>query len=110
MNFINLTPHTIVVLDINDETVLSVPSSGNARVQNTLDEQPPIGGIPCHKVGFGEVEGLPEAQPDTTYIVSAFVLSALNGTRADVVAPNTSPVSAVRNEKGHIIGVRGFSV
>lgn len=110
MNISNLTPHTVVVLDNDNNELLSVPSTGNARVQNTFEQQPDLAGIPCHKVGFGDVEGLPEAQAGTTYIVSAFVLAALNGTRADVVAPNTSPAFAVRNDKGHIVGVRGFSV
>lgn len=40
------------------------------------------------------------------YIVSTIVLSALNGRRDDVFAPDTSPSSAIRNEKGQIVGVK----
>ena len=57
---------------------------------------------------FGDVTGLPEPVKDTIYIVSAMVLSALNGSRADVVAPQSD--KAERNDKGHIISVPGFVI
>jgi len=35
------------------------------------------------------------------------VLSALKGTRSDVISPKTDS-TAIRNEKGHIVAVRGW--
>ena len=50
---------------------------------------------------------MPEPIEDTFFIVSAMVLSALAGTRQDVVAPRTDN-TAIRNEAGHIIAVTGW--
>lgn len=68
MKFINLTPHTIT---LNDGT--SFPTEGNARVTDTYTEFNTSG---VCKVKHGEIEGLPEPEPNTTFIVSAMVLAA----------------------------------
>jgi len=95
--------------------------------------------IPVVKTELGEVEGLPpysclnckyhknnhgECDPDadpfvpyqckhfepvTLYIVSTLVAQACKG-RKDVVAPDTSPESVVRDESGQIVAVRRFQV
>jgi hypothetical protein len=41
-----------------------------------------------------------------TYVVSAVVLTALNGARDDVVAPDTA--HAIRDDNGRIVAVPGF--
>jgi hypothetical protein len=71
-----------------------------------------INGVPLVTTEYGEVEGLPAPQPGTIYIVSLVVLQALAGKRNDVVAPNTAPtpLGAVRDSQGRIIGVRSFVV
>lgn len=97
-NFKNFTPHTIV---LNDGT--QFPSLGLARVSNSFtsfDED----GI-C-SVRYGDVQGLPEPEADTFYIVSAMVLAA--SSREDLVAPATGHPDCVRNEKGFIVSVPGF--
>ena len=65
-------------------------------------------GVQVFKQKFGTVIDLPEPEPGTVYIVSAMVLSALAGSRSDVVTPATGHPECVRNEKGHIISVPGF--
>ena len=58
---------------------------------------------------YGEVEGLPDPEPGTIYLVSALVLSALEAQgiyRDDVFAPDTSPKGAIRGPDGQIKGVR----
>lgn len=105
----NLTPHEIMVYTQNKEQVLfKVPAEGIVpRVsveQKTVGE---INGVPVRKNTYGAVENLPETQPDTIYIVSAMVLSALAGTRSDVVSPDTG-AGAVRDENNRIIGTTGF--
>ena len=110
MNFINLTPHEIAVYAQDKVTVLHrIPSSGLCRV--TTDEQivNDIGGVPVVKTQYLDVQNLPDPQPNTYYIVSIIVLQALDGSRPDVIAPNTSPNGAVRDDKGAILGCTGFA-
>ncbi|MEM1711215.1 MAG: hypothetical protein QXU12_02310 [Nitrososphaerota archaeon] len=66
MRLVNLTLHEITIY--TDRGILSIPPSG--RVAR-------IGGIPINRVEYGEVEGLPEPQPNTYYIVSQPALQAL---------------------------------
>ena len=111
---VNLTPHEIVVFDSSNNVVLRVPPSGLiARVTQNEVEIGSINGVPVYQTQYGSVEGLPEPQENTVYIVSLLVLQALKSqgvTRHDLVAPNTGPNSAVRDSQGRIIGVRSFIV
>lgn len=109
--FKNLTPHEITVYAQDRTTVLfTVPSEGIfLRVstdQKTIRE---INGIPVQRVEYGEVKDLPAPEEDTIFIVSQMVLSALHGTRPDLVAPDTGK-GAVRDEEGRILGTTGFVV
>ena len=108
--FVNCTPHAL-----NVEGLGILPASGvvarvaAVRERTTgllVQDQPVRVSIRLIRQSFGVVEGLPEPSPDTVYVVSAMVLSALSGSRADVVAPDTGP-DAIR-ENGQIKAVRGF--
>lgn len=101
MNFINLTPHAIV---LNDGTTFQ-PSGTIARVTASFSDFDQNG--VCEQV-FGEIQDLPAPADDTVYIVSGLVLGALKGTRLDVVAPATGHPGVVRNDKGQIASVPGF--
>lgn len=105
--FINLTPHEFNLYNANNELILTVPSSGTCRVLEKIQEQEPINGIPVNSINYSGVEGLPDAEPHTYYIVSLMVLQALNGRRPDCVAPNSGG-DAVR-ENGRILGTRSFT-
>jgi len=108
MKFKNFTPHHVVVF-ANDEVILKVPPEGTpVRVKEGLEPRQPIDGIPVVSKTYSGVEGLPAPEDGVMLIVSVLVLSALQGARPDVVAPDTGPNSAVRDEKGRILGVRGF--
>lgn len=98
IKFINLTPHEV---KLNDGRVF--PSEGVARVSNSFTN---FTEDIC-EVKYGEVEGLPFPEAGTRYIVSALVLSALKGKRADIVAPATGHPDCIR-EKGFIVSVPGF--
>jgi hypothetical protein len=103
MKFINCTPHALTVDGLG-----VIPASGIVpRVATTRQPATTIGGVRLVRTVKGAVEGLPEAADGVTLIVSGMVLDALGGSRTDVVAPDTGP-DAVRNEKGHIVAVRGF--
>ena len=95
--FKNFTPHDVV---LNNGTVY--PSIGIARVKDSFTAFD-ANGI-CN-VSYGDVEGLPEPEKDTMYIVSSMVKEASK--RMDLVAPATGHPDAVR-DKGHIVSVPGF--
>lgn len=105
MNIINATPHDIVVL--KGDVKVTFPKSGIiARVSSSYEELESLDGFNISHQTFGEIEGLPEETNETIYIVSAMVLSA-NRSRRDLIAPDTG-VTAIRDEKGHIVAVNGF--
>jgi len=116
VKLVNLTPHEVVVYDAAGNVVLRVPPAGRvARVATREELVGSVNGVPVFKTTYTEVEGLPEPEPSTVYIVSLLVLQALQAhgiKRGDVVAPNTSPTpnGAVRDAQGRIIGVRSFVV
>lgn len=105
LKFINLTPHAITIR--NDEVDFVIEPSGMiARVTAELVESDTKG---IFVQTFGNVEGLPEASDNTIFVVSGLVLSALSalaGSRKDVVAPMTT--RAERDEAGRIVSVPGF--
>lgn len=99
MEFINLTPHAIV---LNDGRVF--PASGNvARVSAGFSDF--SGDFCCQK--FGDVTGLPDPVDGVFFIVSGLVFDRTDR-RPDVVAPATGHPLCVRNDKGQIVSVPGF--
>lgn len=109
MNIINLTQHTINVISEGNET--AYPSQGLARVKTEEKEICKINDIPVIKTVYTTVEGLPDQQENTVYLVSTLVLQALkaNGIeRPDCLAPNTGLSGAIRDDQGRIVAVRGF--
>jgi hypothetical protein len=106
MKVINLTPHTIKVVNSDNQVIREYPSAGIARVATTAEVIDEVDGISVVRTKFGAVKGLPE--PDgSVFIVSMVVAQAVSG-RKDVVAPDTGP-SAYRDKEGKIVGVRQFA-
>lgn len=103
--FVNLTPHTVSIVNADNEIIREFPSVGVARCATQAEVVREIDGIPVSTVVFGEVNGLPEPQEDTVYIVSMLVAQAVK--RSDVVGPDSGPTAYRVN--GQIIGVRGFT-
>ena len=107
---INLTPHQIVLMPEGpDGPTVTIPPSGQVarcevnRVQvNTIV----VDGIsvPVNQTQFGRVDGLPDPQPDTIYVVSALVAQAMPW-RDDVFIVDDT----VRDEQGRIIGARALA-
>jgi len=109
VNLVNLTPHPIVVMNDSGEVVLRVPPSGKvARVAVKRVRVGDVNGIPLYRVKYGKVENLPPPRDGTLYIVSLLVLQACRD-RKDLIAPDTSPASAVRDASGKIVGVKAFT-
>ena len=92
VKFINCTPHEVC---LNDGTKFP-PSGVCPRISSGYTE-PDKNGVATPT--FGAVEGLPEPQEGTMYIVSGMVLSACKD-RNDLVAPATSHPKSVRFADG----------
>jgi hypothetical protein len=107
MNFVNLTPHALT-LRATDGTDTIVPPSGAVARVGTVPgaAMGEAGGIALFsRTEFGAVEGLPEPEAGTIFIVSGLVAGRVFG-RDDVFSPGTGPKDgAIRNEAGHIIAV-----
>lgn len=104
VKFVNLTPHTVNIIDINGEEV-SIPASGQqARIEMSIIPETVINNVQISKQTAGNVTGLPELKPDTLYIVSALVAQAVK--HPNVCSPDTGK-SAIR-ENGLIKAVTGL--
>lgn len=107
MEFINLCPHPICVMGGDGNVTTFAPSGVVARVATKPTTLPSVAGFRLVRNEFGPVQGLPDPREGVVYIVSGMVLSALAGTRPDVVAPDTGPTQ-VRNAAGQTDYVTGF--
>jgi hypothetical protein len=101
---INLTPHEITFIGEDGNIITTVAPSGSiARVGVSKKVIGMLDGIPIKQSVFGEVEGLPEPEPNTVFIVSSLV-AARCPERADVMIPDDS----VRDGQGRIIGCKSL--
>lgn len=105
---VNLTPHAINIVTTEGTPILTIEPSGQlARVttKTVVTGHIYVNGvnIPATETQFGEVEGLPEPQENTIYVVSQAVASRCKN-RWDVRIPNES----VRDDKGRIVGCRSL--
>lgn len=103
--FVNKTPHAITVQTV-DGMMTVEPAFPPARVGQSYIPAGEVDGIPVAQSVFGEVENLPEPEEGVIVIVSAMVAQQC-GNRSDVVAPDTG-ASAIRDDAGRIVAVRGF--
>ena len=110
----NFTPHPITIIvrkgeNMQEHTDITLPSEGNARVSvtekmvSTVDSGQGL--VDYYVEEFGQVEGLPDPEPNTVLIVSRLVYDACPD-RDDLVYP----VGLLRDELGRVIGCRGLSL
>lgn len=112
MDLVNLTPHTVRIVDGDNNVIAAIPSSGVARAdqQDTPADSVEFDGasIPCVRTVFGGVE-LPEPTEGVAYIVSNITVQAAKAvgrTTGDLLFPSGVPV---RDADGQIIGVRALA-
>lgn len=103
VNLINLTPHAVNFVTADGRQIDVQPEGIIARLEQKDVLSRWIGRIPVYKTEYGEVQNLPDPQPDTIYIVSGMVLSQVPE-RDDVLAPG----ALIRNDAGQVIGAGGF--
>ena len=105
MKFVNLTPHTLNILDPSAAEVLTLaPSGAVARVHISREVLGHADGVPLFIAKPGDVENLPHPAPDTLYIVSGMVRSAVPH-RTDVFSPG----ALVRDDAGRPVGAIGLT-
>jgi hypothetical protein len=105
MNIVNLTPHSISILDASGEPRVIPPSGNIARVKTESREVARENGIQFFRSVKGEVMGLPAPCFCTVFLVSAMVREAVRF-RSDVVSPG----ELVRDDKGNPIGCKGLVI
>lgn len=122
-DFLNFTPHTVNILDLNSEEIASIPSVGEWRLKESVskkEERCRLGnGKEIAIVGRPKYTGLVNKDnlpvdlfdfEDKNVIVSLVVAQWLltDDTVAKpslgIYVPSTGPTHAVRNEKGAIVG------
>jgi hypothetical protein len=110
MDIINLTPHNFTLCNDAGEVIRVIPpTTPAARVSSVSAVTGDCDGIPVTKTTFGHVEGLPDPQQETIYIVSLLVQQRVPH-RSDVYRPDTGPSSVVRDAAGQIVGVKALAV
>lgn len=107
MQIINLTPHDVVILKEDHERKVYPKSGEVARVTTISEIIGEIDEVSIVSQKYGDVIGLPDPVEGTYYLVSMVVRMALPS-RLDLISPDTSPQSTIRDEIGQIIGVRQF--
>ena len=101
---INLTPHNVNIIKDNGEKIIVEASGTVARCTQSTTTLGKINDIPITQSIFGEVEGLPQEEKNTFFIVSRLVLSACKD-RHDLLVPN----ELIRDENGNIIGCKSLA-
>ena len=109
MQLVNLTPHKITIISTDGETIREIAPSGTiARAASTVVDDGAVDGVPIVRTTFGQVEGLPEPDSETMYIVSSLTVSAARRsgrTTEDLLIPGRM----VRDEDGVILGCQALS-
>ena len=105
--FINLTPHAIRIIDV-DNVIHEIPASGTIARVGTVETYEEVIVVDGAKFSvksrvMGEVSGLPEPNGTSIFLVSSMVLDAIQG-RNDVFAPDTGK-TAIRDEMGLVWAV-----
>lgn len=101
---INKTPHPVTLVN-GDKQVTIQPDSVPARCESESVSVDYGLGIPCFKVKYGKVTGLPEEKDGTVYIVSSILAQAVKNDRNDCFIVTET----VRDDQGRIIGTKGLA-
>jgi len=107
VKIVNLTPHTLNILDENG-TEYSFPSDGIARAAQSSTVVGTLNGIEVVKTTFGAPEGLPDPEEGVFIVVSLATANAAKaaGRTVDDLLLTSDPV---RDADGRIIGCRRFA-
>ncbi len=104
--FVNATPHVLNIVCADGSILEIAPSGIVPRLAQDRYFSHFLEGIEVFCVQMGEVEGLPDVDGETVYIVSRMVLDAADPSRGDLLAPG----ELVRDSSGKVIGCKGLSL
>jgi len=121
MKFINATNQTVRLFDETSQRILlELPTEPPAIETRVMDsyvveyEDDATGAmVPVIRHDFQLLSDLPPEKDGVVYVVGWAVIQALfdaGEMRDDLIAPDTSRDSAVRDMNGRIVGVRKFRV
>ena len=103
---VNVTPHTIDIVDADGEVIVSYPASGRvARCRMDFTASGDL--LPGVSVGvmrYGCVDGLPTPEPSVRFIVSTMVMLAAPD-RDDLLVV----ADEVRDDAGRVVGCRSLA-
>lgn len=98
----NFTPHPI-----NIEGMEVMQSEGIIRCKEIVEELGEHAGVKLIKKTFGELEGLPEPEKGTIFVVSIIAATAAKEIgRTDCVVPG----EVIRDDEGKIIGCKNLAI
>lgn len=110
LHFVNLTPHTLNILDEDGEEVLELEPDLHrepVRIETeTKLDMKVNGGIPLFEKEFGEIKNLPKVEGGTLFVVGGLAKTAIDKhtDRTDFVGVG----ELVRDENGKPVGAKGF--
>lgn len=102
----NLTGHEIVLVSPTGDRLVLEPDGEPAVLVTEAVEVGEVHDIPIVSIRHGALTGLPQPEEGVLLVTSQVVARyAAQLARDDVVAPDTSPASAIR-EHGKVVAVR----
>ena len=106
---INLTPHTVSIVDEDGTVKATFPSEGSARADQIETRVGELDGIELVSMKFGATENLPAPAEGVYYIVSVITANAAKeeGRSTDDIVITADPV---RDDSGRIIGCKRFAL
>jgi hypothetical protein len=119
MNIINLTPHALTVYSEAGALLGIFESQGVVRLATKKTKFTEADGIPLFSTEFGDPEGLPEKLDcQAIYVVSALAKRATalafeehyEDSEEEGLPYVVSPGELIRNDKGEVIGCKGFDI
>lgn len=116
IEFVNLTPHTITLMDDNFKPLEILESKGIVRAEEKKEVIKEINGVKIYKTSFENVNGLPKKQKNVIYIVSRIILDACKDrddlvTTSQIVRKDAEGVLSNHPfAKGDIVGCQALSL
>ena len=106
MRLVNLTPHRLVILDKDDQTLIALPpcTAPPRLEQLVLNATTLRDHIPLHTIRYGPIDGeLPMPNPDVLLVVPRVLAREIP--RHDLVFPDNE----IRDTEGRIIACRSLA-
>jgi len=107
----NYTPHTITIRR-PDGTDLELPSLGQIRATVSTRQNDPVDGVPVSRVQYEGLDGVPDNLAEGDYLIVSMVardtaFETLHPLWERMLSPDSGP-TAIRNDKGQIVAVKGL--